>query len=91
MGQSGVDVRMESQVLQLFPYSVETKWQEAWDIPAWVRQAVDNQLPGTDWVLFVRRNRMAAPYAIVIMDAEAFFKLQKEALDGQCGITRSKA
>jgi len=82
MGQSGPDVRMESQVRELFPYAVECKWCETWEIPKWIKQARDNAGKNEDWLLFVRRNRMT-PYAIVVMDAETFFRLQEKALNGK--------
>lgn len=81
MGQSGPDVRMETAVKRLFPYSVECKWQETWDVPAWVRQAQKNTPEGEDWLLFIRKNNMKNPYALVVMDADTFFRLQNQALN----------
>lgn len=72
MGQKGVDVRMESQVLKLFPFSVECKWQESWSVPAWIKQAIENMKKGTDWLLIIKRSR---DRPVVVMDAEAFFRL----------------
>lgn len=72
MGQKGVDVRMESQVRKLFPFSVECKWQESWSVPAWIKQAIENMQKGTDWLLVIKRSRERP---VVVMDAEAFFKL----------------
>jgi hypothetical protein len=75
MGQKGCDVRMESQVVEAFPFSVECKWQETWSIPAWIKQAKENQMEGTDWLLFCRRSREKE---IVVLDAEVFFRILKE-------------
>jgi len=72
MGQKGPDVRMESHVRKLFPYSVECKRQESWSVPAWIEQAKQNQAAGTDWLLVVKRSREDP---IVIMDSERFFEL----------------
>ena len=72
MGQSGPDVRLEGQVLKVFPFTVECKWQETWAIPAWIRQVKKNQMEGTDWLLFCKKNRERA---VVVMDAERFFDL----------------
>jgi len=72
MGQSGPDVRLEGQVLKVFPFTVECKWQETWSIPAWIRQVKKNQMEGTDWLLFCKKNRERA---VVVMDAERFFDL----------------
>lgn len=74
MGQSGTDIRMESQVLKAFPFSVECKWQESWSIPAWIEQAKENQIKGTDWLLICKRSRNKP---IAIMDADRFFELLK--------------
>ena len=72
MGQSGTDVRMELAVLKEFPFSVECKAQESWGVHEWIKQAKDNQIEGTDWLLIAKRSRMDP---VVIMDAEAFFEL----------------
>ena len=74
MSQSGPDVRMESQVCELFPFSVECKWQETWSVPAWIEQAKENQRDGMDWLLVIRRSRSEP---VVVMDAEVFFRLMK--------------
>jgi len=76
MGQSGVDVRLETRALEQFPFSVECKFCETWAVPAWVEQAKKNQLPGTDWLLIVKRSRRSP---VAILDAEAFFRLVKQA------------
>jgi len=72
MGQSGPDVRLEGQVLKVFPFTVECKWQETWSIPAWIRQVKKNQMEGTDWLLFCKKSRKRP---VVVMDAERFFNL----------------
>jgi len=46
MGQSGADVRLESQVLDIFPFSVECKFQERWSVPKWIAQAKANEAEG---------------------------------------------
>lgn len=79
MGQSGTDVKLYGKALKLFPFAVECKWQETWSIPAWIKQAKENQLEGTDWLLFCKRNREKQ---IVILDAEVFFGLFKNLLEG---------
>jgi len=75
MGQSGTDVRMESQVRIAFPFSVECKWQETWNVPAWIEQAKENQVEGTDWLLICRRSRKPP---IIVMDAMKFFEILKK-------------
>lgn len=75
MGQSGTDVRLESQVEYAFPFSTECKAQENMSVGAWVKQAKENQNEGTDWLLFCKQSRKDP---IVIMDAEAFFAIIAE-------------
>lgn len=77
MAQSGTDIRLIGKAKELFPFSVECKYQESWSVPAWIQQAKDNWIKGTDWLLFIRKNRHEE---IVIMDAEAFFKIYEEYL-----------
>jgi hypothetical protein len=72
MGASGCDVRMESHVRRVFPFSVECKRQENWSVPAWIEQAKQNQVAGTDWLLVCRRSHSEP---IIVMDAERFFVL----------------
>ncbi len=74
MGQSGVDVRLSREALKLFPYSVECKNTETWALPAAIKQAKDNQLPDTNWLLFLKKNRHEE---IVVLDAKVFFGLLK--------------
>ena len=78
MGQSGVDVILRSKAKILCPWSIECKNCESWSIPAWIQQAKDNWKKGTDWLLFIKKSRHEE---IVIMDAEAFFKIYKSYLD----------
>jgi hypothetical protein len=72
MGQSGCDIRMESQVREKFPFSVECKFQESWSVHSWIEQAKDNQQKGTAWLLVCKKSRKDP---VVIMDACSFFKI----------------
>ncbi len=72
MGQSGTDVRLESQVLEVFPFSVECKAQETWRVDKWVKQAKQNIIPNTMWLLVIKKNREKP---LVIMDGDDFFDL----------------
>ena len=73
--QHGTDVRLVGPARTLFPYSVECKWQETWDVPGWIRQARANQQPDTDWLLIAKRSRVEP---IVVMEASHFFDLMAE-------------
>ena len=70
--QSGTDVRLVGEAKERFPFSVECKWQETWDVPAWIKQAKANQVAGTDWLLVMKKNRVAP---VVVIDAEVFFEI----------------
>jgi len=72
--QSGTDVRLIGEAKRRFPYSVECKSQETWSVPSWIKQAKNNQMEGTDWLLICKRGREKP---VVIMDAERFFELLK--------------
>jgi hypothetical protein len=75
MGQSGVDVKLYAKAKEMFPFSIECKYQETWSVPAWIKQAKENKLKGTDWLLLIRKNRHEE---IVVMDAKAFFDIYEE-------------
>ena len=77
MGQSGVDVPVIGLAKELFPYSVEAKNQENWSVHSWIKQAKENCLEGTDWLVVAKRNRQDP---VVFMDLDVFFKLYEELL-----------
>jgi len=72
MGQNGVDVRLDDKAIKLFPFSVECKNCERWNVPEWIEQAKTNQKHNTDWLLIAKKNHVQP---VVIIDAEAFFRL----------------
>ena len=72
MGQTGPDVRLVADAKDLFPWSVECKRQESWSVHSWVKQAKENQMSGTDWLLIAKSNREDA---VVILDAGVFFDI----------------
>lgn len=78
MGQSGVDVRLDTEARKLFPFSVEAKWQEQWDIPGWIRQAETNEMKDTDWLLVVKRSHSPP---VCIIDLDTFFELLTKVRD----------
>lgn len=77
MGQDGCDVKLYGVAQEKFPFSIECKYQETWSVPAFVKQAKANKKKGTDWLLFLRRNRHEE---LVVMDAKAFFDLYEQHL-----------
>ena len=72
MGQSGVDIRLVGPALKLFPWSVECKSQESWSVHSWIKQAKENQMEGTEWLLVCKKS-FKDP--VVILDADVFFQL----------------
>lgn len=75
MGQSGTDVRLEKQVLKMFPYSIECKAQETWAVPSWIVQTKKNTFPDTEWLLVMKKNGQDP---VVAVDGKHFFELMKE-------------
>ncbi len=76
--QSGTDVRLIGEALSRFPFSVECKAQESWHLSAWIKQARDNCMQGTDWLLICKKRRQQP---VVVMDAERFFDLLRRIPD----------
>lgn len=72
MGESGTDVRLSVEARREFPFSVECKNKETWDVPSSIRQAKSNTYSGTDWLLVFKKNY---ENPVVILDAEVFFDL----------------
>ena len=72
MGQSGVDVRLTADAKDRFPWSVEVKAQEKVNIWKAIKQAKENQMSGTDWIVFLKRSRIDP---IVVLDIDVFFDL----------------
>ena len=78
MSQGGVDIILKGEALEKFPFSVECKRQEVWQIPQWIEQAKKNTTKDTDWLLFIKKSLKDS---IVVMDADAFFKLMNRTID----------
>ena len=88
MGQAGTDVCLIGKAKKMFPYSVEIKRQETISLPSWIKQAKDNQLKGTNWLLIYKRSREKP---VVIIDAEVFFKLQTKLMKLKEKLERGKS
>ena len=74
MGQKGVDVKLIGEALAKFPYDVECKNAEVWQVPTWITQARNNTKEGRQWLVCARKNRFKP---IVILDMEHFFEILK--------------
>ncbi len=79
---------MIGKAKKMFPYSVEIKRQETISLPSWIKQAKDNQLKGTNWLLIYKRSREKP---VVIIDAEVFFKLQTKLMKLKEKLERGKS
>ena len=76
MGQAGVDIRFDTEVEKVLPFSIECKHGASIDFAGAIQQAKGNCREGTLWALIVQRtSRQAAKRygPVIIMDAEAFF------------------
>lgn len=75
MGQSGPDVVLVGEALDRFPWTVECKSAEQWNIIAAIRQVMSNLYKGTSWLLILKNKRISRPIAVI--DGERFFDLLK--------------
>ena len=85
-GQTGCDVRLGIKAREIFPFSVECKSGQSWDIPRAIKQAKSNLYPGTDWLLFLDRPHPKPEFRvepIVVMSGEKFFVLLTDLKDCQ--------
>ena len=74
MGQAGTDIRLIGDAKKDFPWSVECKAVEQFSMPSWIKQAEENRLPGTDWLLITKQSRKSQ---LVTLEAKVFFDLLK--------------
>lgn len=72
MGQHGQDIILRGDALKLFPYSVESKSSEQFDLVGTIEQARANTYAGTNWLIVHKRKALAKP--IVIMEWETFME-----------------
>jgi hypothetical protein len=77
MGQQGIDIKLYGKAKELFPFSIEAKNQEKFYLNKWIKQAKENRVLDTDWLLFIKRNRFEP---LVILDAEVFFRIYEECI-----------
>ena len=80
MGQAGPDVILRGEAKKLFPFAVETKFTEKWNVSKWIEQAKSNSSEDLDWLLICKKSRTSP---VVIMDIDLFFRLYEEILKGK--------
>ena len=83
MGQTGADVRLSQTARIRFPFTVECKSGDQWNLPYAIKQCQANLYPETDWMVVIDRpsnekEKRIPP--IVILDGEAFFRIMGLAL-----------
>ncbi len=78
MGQAGTDVILRGKAKELFPFAVETKACESWNVHAWIDQAKANIGDFKTWLLIAKRSRNKP---IVIMDYDTFFSVWDQLLN----------
>ena len=78
MGQSGTDICLSPLAKNIFPFAIECKNHNKWNVPAAIRQAKANCDESSDWLLFFQkksRKKEDRIDPVVIMDLETLMKL----------------
>ena len=78
MGQSGSDVKLYAKAAEMYPFAIESKNTERFNINDVIRQAKANMTAGKDWQVFWKKNGFKP---VVIMDASAWFDFWEQYLD----------
>lgn len=82
MGQSGADVRMSAHARRLFPFAIECKSGNQWNLPAAIKQCQANLYPDTEWLVILDRPSALKDeriLPIVVVDGEVFFQILERA------------
>ena len=66
-GEPGRDVILIGIASEKYPFSVECKNQEKWNLPVYIEQAIKNCQPGTDYQVIISKNRFE-PHVIMRLD-----------------------
>lgn len=77
MGQHSVDIILRGELKKKFPFSIECKAQETLNIKEWIRQARENELPDTSWMLIFKKQTLGSK-PIVCLDFETFLQHYKK-------------
>ena len=65
--ENAVDIKLSPAARKVLPLSIEAKNRRGLDIPAWMRQAESNTLPGTRPCVVLKNPRQPIGDSIVIM------------------------
>lgn len=77
MGQHSVDIILRGELKKKFPFSIECKCQENLSLPEWIRQARENTLPNTYWMLVFKKHTLGSK-PIVCLDFDTFLEFYKK-------------
>lgn len=77
MGQHSVDIILRGELRKKFPFSIECKCQENLFLPEWIRQARENVLPDTHWMLIFKKQTIGGD-PIVCLDFKTFLEFYKK-------------
>lgn len=79
MGLSGSDIILDKATREKFPFTVEAKNTQSFNLLDTVEQAKSNEVVGTDWLIVHRRKELKED--VVIMSVEAFTSLMERIED----------
>lgn len=77
MGQHSVDIILRGELRKKFPFSIECKAQENLNIAEWIRQARENEIPETYWMLIFKKQTLGSK-PIVCLDFETFLEFYRK-------------
>lgn len=72
MGQAGKDIILRGEAKARFPFVIECKSTEYFDLVSSIKQVQANTKEGEDWILVHKRKSLAHP--IIVMEWTAFEK-----------------
>lgn len=72
--QNGTDIIFHGEAKEKFPYSVECKSCSSISLPAWIRQAKENETEKEKWLLFIHSPKLDDK-DVVTMSLETFKKI----------------
>jgi len=75
MGQSGPDVRLVGEAKRIFPFAIEAKYQEKWNVVEWIKQAKKNMQDSgkyLSWLLVLKKNNLDP---VIVLDMNVFFSI----------------
>ena len=74
MGQHSVDIILRGELKKKYSFSIECKCQENLSLPEWIRQARENTLPNTYWMLVFKKQTIGHE-PLVVMEWDTFERL----------------